>query len=214
MLNGVRTVRWMGTMFATGLLLSIGLGAERQRILIGCDVCPEAVLVTAGAGSFAVGVWEVTVEEFGAYLDATGAGANALARVCAYQEERGAAVACVSWEEARRYVAWLSDETGAEYRLLSEAEWGYVAERAAELGVFDLRGGVSEWIQDCWLETDGDETPIIAPPTGNAGCRRQVVRGGSWLDTTANRWFGRYGGAGNLRQVDVGFRVARSVGGQ
>ena len=33
----------------------------------------------------------------------------------------------VSWEDAQEYVRWLSRETGEEYRLLSEAEWEYVA---------------------------------------------------------------------------------------
>ena len=36
-------------------------------------------------------------------------------------------VVCVSWDDAKAYVAWLSDKTGQEYRLLSESEWGYVA---------------------------------------------------------------------------------------
>ena len=36
-------------------------------------------------------------------------------------------VACVSWEDARAYVRWLSREAGAEYRLPSESEWEYVA---------------------------------------------------------------------------------------
>lgn len=34
---------------------------------------------------------------------------------------------CVSWEEARAYTQWLSKKTGHSYRLLSEAEWEYVA---------------------------------------------------------------------------------------
>ena len=33
----------------------------------------------------------------------------------------------VSWDDAKEYVAWLSDQTGAEYRLPSEAEWEYAA---------------------------------------------------------------------------------------
>jgi formylglycine-generating enzyme required for sulfatase activity len=33
----------------------------------------------------------------------------------------------VSWDEAQAYVAWLSLMTGKPYRLLSEAEWEYVA---------------------------------------------------------------------------------------
>ena len=33
----------------------------------------------------------------------------------------------VSWDDAQEYVAWLSGQTGHTYRLLSEAEWEYVA---------------------------------------------------------------------------------------
>ncbi len=33
----------------------------------------------------------------------------------------------VSWDDAKRYVAWLSRMTGKTYRLLSEAEWEYAA---------------------------------------------------------------------------------------
>ena len=33
----------------------------------------------------------------------------------------------VSWNDAKAYVAWLSELTGQTYRLLSEAEWEYVA---------------------------------------------------------------------------------------
>ena len=33
----------------------------------------------------------------------------------------------VSWDDAQEYVAWLSAETGASYRLPSEAEWEYAA---------------------------------------------------------------------------------------
>ena len=36
-------------------------------------------------------------------------------------------VVCVSWPDAHDYAAWLSSKTGHHYRLLSDAEWEYVA---------------------------------------------------------------------------------------
>ena len=36
-------------------------------------------------------------------------------------------VVCISWNDAKAYVAWLNSKTEGGYRLLSEAEWEYVA---------------------------------------------------------------------------------------
>ncbi len=115
-----------------------------------CEACPEMVVVPAGSfmmgspesekgrfdtegprhrvtiGSpFAVGVYEVMFAEWDACVAAGGCGG--------YRPEdegwgRGSRpVIDVSWEDAREYVRWLSRETGEEYRLLTDAEWEYVA---------------------------------------------------------------------------------------
>lgn len=40
-------------------------------------------------------------------------------------------VACVNWDEAQAYVAWLNAQTSGGYRLLTEVEWEYVARGGA-----------------------------------------------------------------------------------
>ena len=98
---------------------------------------------------FAVGVYEVTRGEWRRFVGATGHMTGDLCWVLedagwfkdgGWKERSGWSwrapgfgqgdkhpVVCVSWEDAKAYVRWLSRETGLEYRLLSESEWEYVA---------------------------------------------------------------------------------------
>jgi len=115
-----------------------------------CDTCPEMVGVPAGSfvmGSpanepereanegpqqqvefsrvFAVGRKAVTFEEWNACVAEGGCNAY---RPGDYGWGGGKRpVINVSWNDAKAYVKWLSDKTGAPYRLLSEAEREYVA---------------------------------------------------------------------------------------
>ena len=127
-----------------------GSGRRPGTVFRDCAACPEMVVVPAGSfmmgsptseegryddegprhrvtiGSpFSVGVYEATFAEWDGCVRAGGCGG--------YRPEdegwgRGSRpVMNVSWEDAQEYVRWLSRETGQRYRLLSEAEWEYVA---------------------------------------------------------------------------------------
>ena len=74
---------------------------------------------------FAVGVYEVTFSEWDECVAVGGCN-----RWVPGDEGWGRGsrpVINVSWEDAQAYVEWLSRQTGEQYRLLSEAEWEWVA---------------------------------------------------------------------------------------
>ena len=141
-----------------------------------CPECPELVVVPSGShmmGSprlekdrydnegpvhrvtieepFAVGVYEVTFEEWEACVSDGGCGGY---RPDDRDWGRGnRPVINVSWNHAQAYVGWLLRKTGQRYRLLSESEWEYVA-RAGTTGPFHFGETIStlQANYDCYSE--------------------------------------------------------------
>jgi formylglycine-generating enzyme required for sulfatase activity len=155
----------------------------------------------------------------------------------------------VSWEDAKQYIAWLSQTTRKAYRLPTEAEWEFAArantmstywwgdrfldDRANcyecglpfeadeptpvgtfvpnEFGLFDMVGGVDQWVADCWHESYKG-APLDASVWDSASCRERVLRGGSWKDAPARlASASRSHDGARTRDVRYGFRVARAL---
>ena len=120
-----------------------------------CPECPEMVVVPAGsfmmgspaeeeggprsdqrherpqhrvdfAAPFAIGVFEVTYEQWDACVADGGCDDDGVQRFPPF-DEPNYPVLDVSWNDAQAYVEWLSAKTGQAYRLPSDAEWEYAA---------------------------------------------------------------------------------------
>jgi sulfatase modifying factor 1 len=78
-------------------------------------------------------------------------------------------------------------------------------------GLYDMLGNVYQWMQDCYHDSYKG-----APTDGSAWvdkeCKGRAQRGGSWSNGPLNtRSAARNGGPPEIHNIDVGFRVARSL---
>ena len=127
--------------------------AARGSAFRDCAECPEMVVAPAGwfmmgapadeAGSdaterprhrvdfaapFAIGAYEVTIEQWRACVEAGGCGGyQPLSPRLNNEEQLAGPMVLVNWHDAVAFADWLSAHTGQAYRLPSEAEWEYAA---------------------------------------------------------------------------------------
>jgi len=138
--------------FPLAMLGATNAGAQDSVPAVGsvfrdCPACPEMVVIPAGefimgsplaesghkdekpqhsvkfAKPFAVSKFELAFEHWDA---CTAAGRCPKAADDDFGRGRYPAIN-VNWEDAKGYVAWLSELTGKRYRLLTESEWEYAA---------------------------------------------------------------------------------------
>jgi formylglycine-generating enzyme required for sulfatase activity len=204
-----------------------------------CADCPELVVVPAGSftmGSpqgeqgrrsdegpqhvvtlsrpFAVGRFQVTRDQFAAFVHETGYAAGSACaaseggkaveraglswRSAGFAQDGSHPVVCVTWDEARTYVDWMAKKTGKPYRLLSEAEWEYVARGGGRPRFWfgdddrDLcrygNGGTKSLCNDGYDYT----APAGYYPPNAFGLYDMAGNAGQW---TADCWHDSYNGA-------------------
>lgn len=165
----------------TDLYMPTVLSAEAERALKSgdhfqeCASCPELIVVPAGefmmgsnedkdeqpihkvtiARRFAISKFEVTFDEWDACVAHGGCtyrpGDNGWGRA------RQPAIN-ISWDDAKIYVAWLSKQTGKDYRLLTEAEWEYAA-RAKTTTRYTFGDSGAALGEHAWYSNNSDSRP-------------------------------------------------------
>ena len=185
--------------------------AEEQRI---AELTPEIVSIEGGSfwmGSlqseerrydderrrlvrvegFSIGKYEVTFAEYDRFAEATG-------RSSPYDEGWGRGrrpVIDVSWDDATAYARWLSEETGRQYRLPTEAEWEYAARAGTETAYpwGDRVGHNKANCDGCGSRWDDKQTAPVGSFEANAWGLHDTV-GNVW-EWTCSEYDEGYGGA-------------------
>ena len=200
--------------------LGLSRGAARDpavgNVFRDCPHCPEMVVVPAGSftmGSpsseagrdgdegpqrrvnipspFAVGVYEATFAEWDACV--SGGGCDGHHPDDEGWGRGGRPVIHVSWDDAQAYASWLSRETGEDYRLLSEAEWEYVA-RAGTATRYWWGNGIGSNRANCASCGAGYANTV---PVGSFGANAFGLHDvhGNVYEWVADCWHDSYAGA-------------------
>lgn len=208
--------------------VSATVPATRPAALRDCDDCPELLQLSPGEFSlgssaddyehdlrsgetpalrvrirrgFALGVREVTVREFRAFVAAS---RYRPTWSCAIEGADDEPARCITPDDAERYLQWLSTRSGQRYRLPSESEWEYA-----------LRAGTST--ARFWSGRDSHEGVSISRACDYANVKdvagRDTLSPGPWARCsdgfagvapvgrfTANPW-GFFDLAGNVREL-------------
>ena len=140
--------------------------------------------------SFSIGKYEVTFDEYERFADATGRGRP---RDAGWGRGRRPAI-FVSWYDATAYAQWLSNETGATYRLPTEAEWEYAA-RAGSATAYpwgDAVGRNHANCNGCGSRWDRRQTVPVGSFDPNAWGLHDTA--GNVLEWTCSEYDAGYGG--------------------
>jgi formylglycine-generating enzyme required for sulfatase activity len=164
-----------------------------------CERCPEMVVVPAGtftmgspesekdriadespqhevrfARPFAIGRFHVTVNEYAAFVAATGYDSGSRCqtfedgrlkerpgrswRFPGFAQRGSHPAVCLNWNDAKAYADWLADKTGKTYHVVTEAEWEYAARALTQPGLYPRYWFGSEEADLCRYANAADQT--------------------------------------------------------
>jgi formylglycine-generating enzyme required for sulfatase activity len=244
LVNGTSYTYWVTAVNAAGLESSASarLTATPQAALGGVfrDTLkdggsgPEMVMIPAGSfqmgdiqgggdsdeqpvhwvsvSAFAMGRYEVTFEEYDRFADATGRkkpNDNGWGR-------GNRPVIYVSWDDATAYAAWLSLQTGQQYRLPTEAEWEYVARAGTETKYWWGNEASHEYANYgtdscCDGLAEGKDQWVYTSPVGSFSANPFGLydTAGNLWEWTCSEYESSYNGKEEYCSSDAGFFVLR-----
>ncbi|MEE8119705.1 MAG: SUMF1/EgtB/PvdO family nonheme iron enzyme, partial [Gammaproteobacteria bacterium] len=179
---------------------------------------PSLVVIPGGSRvstQYAIGKYEISVAEFNAFCTASG-------QCQALSTDAKMPATNVSFSQAQAYAAWLSNETGKQYRIPSEAEWLHAASanntdtnrdfncRVTQgdqglkgLAMLEIRAGRA----NPWGVTNyvGNAQEFISASSG------LTARGGAFQDSLSNCTIDLAKSHSGSPDPLTGFRVARDL---
>jgi formylglycine-generating enzyme required for sulfatase activity len=140
---------------------------------------------------FAIGRYEVTFDDYDRFANVTGRKAP---------DDIGwgrgrRPVVNISWQDAKKYSDWLSEQTGKRYRLPTEAEWEYAARAGTEMAYWwgkELISGMAN-CYGCGSQWDKMKTAPVGSFKANAfGLHDTAGNVWEWVEDC---WHNNYYGA-------------------
>lgn len=218
--------------------------AEQAAGKSDCPQCPKVVLIAAGQAligsptriamkgaqsapastvtvksDFNIGKYEVTVDEFKAFVKESGyqpkgrcknpktGEAGDFIDPGVYQSGKSPVV-CVNFADAISYADFLTQKTGHKYRLPTEIEWEYAA-RAGESGAYSTSGDISGGQAN--FKLTGKRGPVTVGSFDANSNGMHDVHGNVW-EMTSDCWSPGYlSGPARARgpEVDCSKRIAK-----